>query len=113
MRHILIVEDDRLSRESLASLMRAAGHEVKVAYSAEDACTIMKSFTPDIVLLDIRLPGMFGDTFGLYLRRRYPRVKIVFVTAERLLDHPERYGPQTEFLRKPVDSTRLLTSVAG
>jgi DNA-binding response OmpR family regulator len=110
--HILIVEDDRESRESLKKLLTQLGHDVKAASSAEDARNVMKSFMPDIAILDVRLPGMWGDAFACLLRASYPHARIVFVSGELRLENPQWFGPDVEFLPKPLDFGKLLTSIS-
>ena|SRR5579884_3896306 len=110
-RRVLLVEDDRISRDSLAYLLRGLGHEVMAVWSAEDAKTALNTFTPDVALLDVRLPGLPGDAFALFLKHKYPDIKIVFVSGEFRLDDPTRFGPEVAFLPKPLDFTRLLNAI--
>jgi DNA-binding response OmpR family regulator len=110
--HILIVEDDRDSRESLKKLLSQLGHDVKAANSAEAAKGIIVTFAPDIAILDVRLPGMWGDAFAMLLRRAHPHVRIVFVSGELRLENPQWFGPDVEFISKPLDFGRLLTSIS-
>lgn len=105
---ILLVEDDRVSREALASLLRNLGHEIHAVWSAEDAKTALATFKPDVVLLDVRLPGLPGDAFAVYLKHKLPAVKIIFISGEFRLDAPERFGPDVDFIPKPVDMDRLV-----
>ena len=112
-KRVLLVEDDRASRDSLACLLRGLGHEVEAVWSAEDAKTTLQKFSPDVALLDVRLPGLPGDAFAVYLRHKFPKVKIVFVSGEFRLDDPERFGDQVDFIPKPLDFRRLLTAIQG
>ncbi len=110
-RRVLLVEDDRISRDSLACLLRGLGHEVCAVWSAEDAKVALATFEPDVVLLDVRLPGMPGDAFAVFLHSKLPQIKIVFVSGEFRLEGLERFGPEVDFIPKPVDFTRLLDVV--
>ena len=58
--HILIVDDDALMRRSLAFNLEQAGYRASSAGSAEDALAQAQLEPPDLVLLDIGLPGMDG-----------------------------------------------------
>ena len=109
---VLLVEDDRISRESLTYLLKGLGHEVRAFWSAEDAQEALLSFSPDVALLDMRLPGLPGDAFAVYLKHKLPHIKIVFVSGELHLDEPERFGPEVDFLSKPLDFTRLLATLS-
>jgi signal transduction histidine kinase len=57
---ILIVDDNRDSAESLATLLQMLGHDVRAAYDGEAGLRLAKQFSPDIVLLDIGLPRLSG-----------------------------------------------------
>ena len=58
--HILIVDDDELSREFMRTILRAEGCAVTTAESGGPALEILKSGTVDLVLLDINMPGVDG-----------------------------------------------------
>ena len=58
--HILVVEDDRDTAESMAILLRCYGHRVQVASDGSAACQVALSKPPDVVLLDLVLPGTDG-----------------------------------------------------
>ncbi len=59
-KHILIVDDDALMRRSLAFNLQQAGYQASTAGTAEDALALASRQAPDLVLLDIGLPGMDG-----------------------------------------------------
>jgi DNA-binding response OmpR family regulator len=81
-KHILVVDDDTLLRRSLSLQLEQAGYRVSPAENAEDALAIAQRDRPDLILLDIGLPGMDG----LEAMRQFQKegdVPIVFVTARR------------------------------
>jgi DNA-binding response OmpR family regulator len=81
-KHILVVDDDALMRRSLAFNLEQAGFRAGTAASAEDALSLARQNPPDLVLLDIGLPGMDG----LDAVRRFKdhfHVPVIFVTARR------------------------------
>ena len=57
---LLVVDDNQDAADSLAMLLRLQGHEVRVAYSGMAALEMTKTYTPDVVFLDIGMPGMDG-----------------------------------------------------
>jgi CheY-like chemotaxis protein len=67
-RRLLVVDDSRDSADTLARLLRRLGHEVEVAYEGPSACEAAVALTPDMVLLDIGLPGMDGYEVARRLR---------------------------------------------
>ncbi|HEX2223414.1 MAG TPA: ATP-binding protein [Thermoanaerobaculia bacterium] len=66
---ILVVDDNRDSAESLALLMGMTGHEVRTAYDGQFALVEARAFEPDVVVLDIGLPGMDGYQVAHHLRQ--------------------------------------------
>ena len=112
-RNILLVEDDRVSRESLTHLLKGWGHEVCAVWSAEDAKAALSTFQPDVAVLDVRLPGIPGDAFAVYLRHKVPGVKIIVVSGEFSLEEPERFGKDVIFIPKPLDFQKLLSAIEG
>jgi DNA-binding response OmpR family regulator len=79
---ILIVDDDELLRRSLAFSLEQAGFAMRTASSAEDAIAMTTQKRPDIVLLDIMLPGMDGLEALRYFHDKIG-VPVIFLTARR------------------------------
>ena len=80
--HILIVDDDALLRRSLAFNLEQAGYRTSTAANAEDALARASLDSPDLVLLDIGLPGMDGLDALRHLRQQL-NVPVIFLTARR------------------------------
>lgn len=79
---ILMVDDDELLRRSLAFTLEQAGFQVDTAASSEDALAIAAQKRPELVLLDIMLPGMDGVT-ALRQFRDELGLPVIFLTARR------------------------------
>jgi signal transduction histidine kinase/CheY-like chemotaxis protein len=115
-RRILVVEDHEDSAESLAELLRLSGHAVAVASDGPSALALCADFRPEMVLLDIGLPGMDGYEVGRRIREQLgPDLWIVALTgfgqeqdrrrsAEAGIDHhvlkPVRPGAIEDLLRR-------------
>jgi len=81
MNTILIIDDDDQLRKSFEKLLLEEGYEVKSAASGEAGLKVVSSDVPDLVILDMRLPGMNGfDTFKA-IHRIEPRLPVIIVTA--------------------------------
>jgi FixJ family two-component response regulator len=76
-----VVDDDISVRESLESLIRSAGLEVKVFASAEEFLNAAHPRTADCLILDVRLPGMSGIELHRHLMARSCKVPAIFITA--------------------------------
>jgi signal transduction histidine kinase/ActR/RegA family two-component response regulator len=68
-RRILVVDDHHDSADSLGTLLRLLGHEVRVVYDGESALALSPIFLPEVLLLDIGLPGIDGYEVAVRLRR--------------------------------------------
>ena len=69
-RRVLIVDDNEDAANSLAMVLKLSGHETDSVYTATDALARVAAFRPDVVLLDIGLPGMDGYEVARLLRER-------------------------------------------
>jgi DNA-binding response OmpR family regulator len=81
-KHILVVDDDTLLRRSLSLQLEQAGYRVSPAENAEDALAVAQRDSPDLILLDIGLPGMDGLQAMRHFQDEMD-VPIIFVTARR------------------------------
>ena len=81
-KHILVVDDDALLRRSLAFNLEQAGYRPSAAASAEDALAMARLDVPDLILLDIGLPGLDGlDALRHF--RQHVGAPVIFLTARR------------------------------
>ena len=111
-KHILVVDDDALMRRSVAFNLEQAGFRASNASNAEDALAMSYRDKPDLVLLDIGLPGMDGlDALRTF--RNEIKVPVIFVTARRKqLD--EVLGLELgaeDYITKPFEMSVLLAHV--
>ncbi len=82
-RHILIVDDDALMRRSVSLHLEQNGYRAGTAATAEDALALARRDRPDLILLDIGLPGMDGLQAIRHFQRDMDDVPVIFVTARR------------------------------
>jgi DNA-binding response OmpR family regulator len=111
-RHILIVDDDALMRRSLAFNLEQAGYRVSTAADAEDALGIARLELPDLVLLDIGMPGMDGLEALRQFKSQFS-LPVIFLTARRR-ELDEVLGLELgadDYVSKPFDLDVLLAHV--
>lgn len=116
LRHILVVDDNRDSAISLAMLLRLLGNEVRTAHDGPEALSVAAHAWPDVVLLDIGLPGMDGYEVARQIRsmREGKRLVIVALTGygteeDRRQSHAAGFDAH---LVKPVDLDALQVLLA-
>ena len=111
-KHILLVDDDALLRRSLAFSLEQDGYRVSTFSGAEDALALAHRSPPDLVLLDIGLPGMDGlDALRLFQGQF--AVPVIFLTARRR-DLDQVLGLEIgadDYVTKPFDLDVLLARI--
>jgi two-component system NtrC family response regulator len=80
-KHLLIVEDEEALRGAVAERLSDDGYTVDEARSGEDAIRMLDAFAYDVVVTDLRLPGMSGREVLERGLERYPDLVVVVVTA--------------------------------
>ncbi len=110
--HILLVDDDTLMRRSLAFNLEQAGYRVSTAASAEDALAMARDDLPNLVLLDIGLPGMDGLEALREYRSSF-NLPVIFLTARhRELDQVVGLEMGADdYITKPFDVDVLLARI--
>jgi DNA-binding NtrC family response regulator len=83
---ILLVDDDSAFRHVMSGELRRLGHDVATASSGEEAVARLERQEPEIVLLDLRLPGMDGLATLKAIRARNPSVEVIMLTGHGSID---------------------------
>lgn len=112
---VFVVEDERAVREAIDSLLRSAGHPVRLFLSARELLSEMTSEDAGCLVLDVRLPGMSGLEFQQELNRAGISIPIIFITGYgdiRMSVQAIKAGA-VEFLTKPLNDEALLNAVAN
>lgn len=86
---ILILDDDDAVRESFQYYFEDLGWDVRVAETAERALEVVQQDPPGGVVVDIRLPGMDGNSFIIELEKSHPNVACVICTGSPKYQPPE------------------------
>ena len=111
---LLIVDDEFSVRDSLDHWFRKDGYEVETAADATTAIAAMKSALFDVVLLDVRLPGMDGMRLLERIRDEFPQTIVVMITAFASVDTAVRALKlgAADYVTKPVNPEELSHVVA-
>ena len=81
----LVVEDDPLVLETTAAIVRGFGFSVRTAEDGFVALQILREVLPDIILCDLRMPGMSGFELLSIVRRRFPHIPTIAISGEYML----------------------------
>lgn len=115
MARILIVDDNQAMVEALSIVVSARGHDALTALSGEEALNMVASEMPDVMLLDLTMPGIDGfETLGRL--RTMPKGKDLPVLIITALDEEDLEGRVADaggaaLLRKPVDVNHLADQI--
>src|SRR5205823_5237859 len=110
---ILVVEDDDANREIIADLLRAEGCEVRTAANGPAALEILETWSPALILLDMRMPGMDGAAFArAYHERPGPHAPIILLTASLERASAAETIGAVGSIDKPFDVDELLGVVS-
>ncbi|MBI3853095.1 MAG: response regulator [Verrucomicrobia bacterium] len=113
---ILIVDDNPTNLKLAADVLECEGHSVLRAPDAEEAQKILKRTTPDLILMDIQMPGMDGLTLTRLLKANpaYQHIHIVALTSFAMKGDEEkaREAGCDGYITKPIDTRKLPVQVA-
>jgi len=106
-RYALVVDDTRIAATTIAQALTLLGYRAEVAYSPRVAIESIFKRVPDVILLDINMPGIDGVEVCRYLRRdpRTEKVPIVAMSSEAQEETVDRVyeAGANVFLAKPID----------
>ncbi|PXW25034.1 PAS domain S-box protein [Paraburkholderia caballeronis] len=109
---VLVVEDDRTSRESVCELLVMLGHQAAGAANATEAEALLASQTFDVLMTDVNLPGLSGIELARQATVQYPHLFVLFASGDNVA-LPEPAGFRWRALRKPYASAELAAILRG
>ena len=110
-RYALVIDDARVAATSIAQTLELLGYETEIAYGARTATESVAQRVPDVILLDINMPGVDGVEVCRYLRRepRTAKTLIIAMSSEaqnEVIDQVYAAGANV-FLPKPIEIDAL------
>lgn len=106
---ILIIEDELTLAKNIKKYLERADYDVRLAETAEQGLQLLESFKPDIILLDLRLPGMDGLEALSQIRKIDTHIKVILITAHgdvQTAVQAMKLGA-CDFLSKPIVLVKL------
>lgn len=116
MSRILVVEDNPVNLELVRDILEAHGHQVLEASNAAEAMTLLAGDLPDLILMDIQLPGVDGLTATRQIKAdaRMQRIPVVALTAHAMKGDEQRAlaAGCNGYISKPIDTRAFPLVVA-
>jgi CheY-like chemotaxis protein len=112
---ILVVDDNPAMADTLADILEVKGFTVHAAASGAEALEILRDQPMDILLTDVKMPGMNGLELYRETRKLYPRLITIFMTAysaDELIQQGMAEGVKT-ILDKPLDMNFLMSLLSA
>jgi DNA-binding response OmpR family regulator len=110
---VLIVDDEHDFATALAERLRLRGYEATAIFSPDEALATTKEMQPDVVLLDLKLPGVSGIEMLMTMREFVPGVEIILLTGH--LDLAQRIQGMRldafEYIMKPIEIADLINKI--
>ena len=112
--HILVVDDEPNVRKVLGALLEQAGYVTTRAAGAGEALDLVRAQDPDLVITDLKMPGMDGLELLRRLKEGFPEIPVVLLTAHGTVEAAVEAMKDGafDFLTKPFDKSRVLEVVA-
>ncbi|WP_237860233.1 sigma-54-dependent transcriptional regulator [Pseudomonas sp. PGPR81] len=110
---VLLVEDDRALRQALGDTLEIGGFAYRAVGSAEEALEAVQSDAYSLVISDVNMPGMDGHQLLAHLRRQYPQLPVLLMTAHAAVERAVEAMRQgaVDYLVKPFEPKALLSLV--
>jgi len=110
---LLIVDDDEYICRILGRYLRRGGHQVRTVTDGINMWDILKTYSPDIIIMDLMLPGTDGITLTRELKEKYPAIGIIMLTAKNdMIDTSLGLDAGADdYITKPFDYRILLSRV--
>ena len=110
---ILIVEDDNEMNNLLKRILQSENYEILQAYSGTEAVHCLKGYNPNIILLDLMLPGMSGDKFLEQLRNEQYTLPVLVISAKKSVADKVSLlkSGADDYITKPFEPDEILARV--
>lgn len=113
MLHMLIVEDDERLRDLFVQLLRLKGHHVREARDGAEAVTLATRESPDLIVMDVKMPKLDGISAVRQIRSALPTARIILISGYRATPELEAITQEGRviYLHKPFTFEQFLTAL--
>lgn len=109
MKQIMVIDDDLYISDMLKEILENEGYQVSRAYSGTEAVMLLENIRPDLILLDLMLPGLSGEDVLSHIRG----IPVIVVSAKGDVDDKVALllGGAADYITKPFDTRELLARI--
>lgn len=110
---VLLVDDEIEFASALAERLKLRNYDVKTANNALEALAVINNYLPDVILLDLKIPGMNGIETLKTIKKIDPTIEVIMLTGHgdiKSVEEGMRNGA-FEYIMKPVDITELTSKI--
>lgn len=114
---VLVLDDDVVVADTIVEVLKRSGFCAMAMYRAEAALAYAALVPPDLMIIDVLLPGMNGIEVAKIMKKECPGCRVLLLTAdpytEEMLEKGRAEGNNFPVLMKPMDPGELLFAMAG
>lgn len=115
-KHIMVVDDEKHILELMEAILKQENYEVLVAHNGKECLDMLKKVKPDLILLDIMMPGMSGVEVCEKIRSdpKLRLIKIIYLTVINVSTIEKGSLKKTnvvDYIRKPFDNKKLVSRI--
>lgn len=116
MKKVLVAEDDKFLANAYRVKLEKAGFELKIAVNGEEAMQILQSFTPDVIVLDLVMPGKdgFATLFELKQNEKWKNIPVLVATnlgQKEDIDRATKLGAADYVIKSNMTMTSLVEKI--
>ena len=115
MTKVMVVDDEHDLREMIDLMMKKEGYETKMAENGEEFLEKIDNFDPDVVTLDVMMPGLTTKEILMKLQEKKSNPKIILLTVVRFSDEEKKkileMGNVVDYITKPFEFDDLINTV--
>ena len=116
-KRVLFVDDEKVIADTLAIIFANQGYVTRAVYSAEQALELISYWLPDLMIIDVLLPGMNGIDLAIRVKAEYPDCKLSLFSGQAatsdLLELAHQNGHSFDIVAKPVAPGEFLAHASN
>ena len=116
-KRILVVDDDRAVADSLTFMLSHEGYAAKAAYSGQEAIELSKQLRPDLLIIDVVMPGISGTEAAVQICKVLYNCHVILfsgqIKGKQLVEEARTGGSDFEVIEKPLHPQDLLAKIRG